>query len=179
METVSLEYLPGISVCPFCGSFAAVTSGNITGIGACVVVKGVGVSPSQSHLLWLEPPGFPAPCHHGQGFQVLGKREDRWKDPIQPPEQLHPHSSQLFTWPWQWYLCWGFWGAVCDRGRKSIMTAILEGIGFVPGSFGGAWYFCCRSRIEAQVKLVRDTAYSIFRLLDLTLYYHSRVRSAL
>ena len=77
METMSLEYLPGISVGSLCASFAAVTSRNITGLGACVVVKGVGVSPSQSHMLWVEAPGVPAPCHHGQGLQVLGKREDQ------------------------------------------------------------------------------------------------------
>ena len=151
METVSLEYLPGISVCPFCGSFAAVTSGNITGIGACVVVKGVGVSPSQSHLLWLEPPGFPAPCHHGQGFQVLGKREDRWKDPIQPPEQLHPHSSQLFTWPWQWYLCWGFWGLSVTEVEKASWQQYWRELGLCLDHLGGLDIFAVE--VESKHRL--------------------------
>lgn len=78
-----------------------------------------------------------APCHRGQGLWVLGKREVSERPQFSLLSSFTPPSTDYTLGPWQWDLCWGFWGAVCDRGRKSVMTAVLEGIGPVPGLFWG------------------------------------------
>lgn len=123
---------------------------------------------------WLPSPVPPRPGVAGVGKErrsMKGPNSASWaaSSPLQPAIHLALDSGTCVE---------GSGELSVTELEKALWQQYWRELGLCLDHLGG-WYFCCRSRITAKVKLVRGTAYSIFRLLDLSLYFHSRGRSAL